>query len=424
LASQQDVNGFLVDYPECSNESSGITIFGEDIQNLEGLLGIRKMGSFRILNAPLLNSLAGLDSLRFAGSLNIRYSQSKLQDLSALSELDSVGLLSLSFNEFITDLSSFQNLEFLNKLSVEGNGVLSGMNPVINNDKILESSSIVITDNHEANDLAHLLHPNIENIDGIAILESSNFSFVGLTQLDTIQEFVINDCHDISFEGLQEWEHIQELLLEFNDFSTFNPNHKLLGIDKIGKLQFTGNSNLESLEVYLPNLTMLSEFLFIGNNENLINITPLEDTEPPTEGVLSTSNRLMVSDNPDLISCESYLLCKAIELYPDSVRIEGNGEFCEKDLLTEEFCKQILSTDDLLDVGVEIYPNPFNHFIEIRTESSFYYQLRLYDVLGRELLSSFNSTRLYLDDLLSSTYFLKIVDLENGKHKTFKIVKE
>ncbi|PKP03241.1 MAG: hypothetical protein CVU14_02125, partial [Bacteroidetes bacterium HGW-Bacteroidetes-9] len=71
LFSQEDVDNFKLDYPGCNEIDGSIQIQGTDITNLNGLLGLTSVnGSLFIINT-LVADLSGLDSLTFAGYLDI-----------------------------------------------------------------------------------------------------------------------------------------------------------------------------------------------------------------------------------------------------------------------------------------------------------------------------------------------------------------
>jgi hypothetical protein len=424
LTSQQEVNNYLLNNPDCSDESGGILISGNDIVDLIGLTGIRKMTSFRIISAPNLTSLEGLDSLIFVGDFNITYQENNLQDLSALSNIDSIGILNFQFNENIVDLSAFVNLEFLNSLWVDGDGLLKGMEPVILSGGFFNNSNILVSRNSIENDFSDLVHPDLENLGGVEILGSSNFSFRGLSQLDTISNILISNCQNISLEGLDSLNHMNEMKWEFNDFQSFDTSYKLNNIKTLKRLQYTGNINLESLEVYLPNLEQVDESIFIGTNEHLVNISPLEWSEPPREGDSAPTNRILLINNPDLVSCDSYLLCKAVEIYPDSVRIEDNGEFCTIDYFTEENCSSIVSVENSIDSDLSVYPIPFNSVLNIEENVFTDFRLRVYNTDGASIYSSENEYSINLSHLVSGMYFLEIEDIYSGDRILKRVVKE
>lgn len=132
--SQQDINDFAVNYPNCSHIQGGISIYmdgddfgsnSSDIDNLEPLNQIRSIDGNLIIGSiacdflwndnPQLTSLSGLENLTtIGGSLWIE-SNSNLTDLTGLEGLTSIG------GELQIGGSSLTNLNGLNNLeSVQG----------------------------------------------------------------------------------------------------------------------------------------------------------------------------------------------------------------------------------------------------------------------------------------------------------------
>jgi hypothetical protein len=109
--SQNEIDNFQVNYPNCSQIQGSITINGSDIANLNGLNNISSIGGGILIGTNLdLNCLTGLDSVTsIGGSLLIVYTY--LDNLTGLEGLTTVGgRLEIEYNSELTDLNGLENL--------------------------------------------------------------------------------------------------------------------------------------------------------------------------------------------------------------------------------------------------------------------------------------------------------------------------
>lgn len=90
----------------------------------------------------------------------------------------------------------------------------------------------------------------------------------------------------------------------------------------------------------------------------------------------------------------------------------------------------ITGIEEAKDISLEIavYPNPASDFVRLKIEDNDIQNLRyqLYDINGNILLDKRvegNETNISIQNLLSSTYFLKVIH-GNKAMKTFKIIKK
>ncbi len=75
----------------------------------------------------------------------------------------------------------------------------------------------------------------------------------------------------------------------------------------------------------------------------------------------------------------------------------------------------LTSIHELSDVKFHIFPNPTRDQVWIDVDGQINYRLYLYDVNGIAIQTLDNPVRLDLVDLLSGTYFIKIVDMKSNK---------
>jgi len=106
LTSQEDVDNFALDYPDCTDLSIHMTIrenFTTPIINLSGLANITMItGELEISHNDDLTSLEGLENVTtIPGELYIN-SNDGLTSLTGLENLNSVGALNINGHENIT----------------------------------------------------------------------------------------------------------------------------------------------------------------------------------------------------------------------------------------------------------------------------------------------------------------------------------
>ncbi|MCC7521872.1 MAG: T9SS type A sorting domain-containing protein [Flavobacteriaceae bacterium] len=79
-------------------------------------------------------------------------------------------------------------------------------------------------------------------------------------------------------------------------------------------------------------------------------------------------------------------------------------------------------------IGVSIYPNPFVSELNITFPNSSQYDIELYDVNGKLIWSRNTSnqteTKLVLDTLSETNYFLLVKDVALQKVKVFQVIKQ
>ena len=87
----------------------------------------------------------------------------------------------------------------------------------------------------------------------------------------------------------------------------------------------------------------------------------------------------------------------------------------------------VLGTEDFLELtGITAYPNPTTDFVNLRFSELSDYEIKLFDVSGRQL-SEFKTSqtnfKVDLKSFLNGVYFMNVSDAENGKSKVFRILK-
>jgi hypothetical protein len=180
FTTQEEIDNFPVDNPDCVEIAGNVEINGSNITNLNGLLQIEVFGgNLEIFGNTSLTDLTGLNSVSsIAGDLKV-HNNPVLSDFSGLGSLLSIGgNFQVSNNAVLENMNSLGGLSAL--ASIGGNLWISG--------------------NPDLTSLSGLL--GIESIDGYLKIDSNNalYNLSGLQNIDTsgINSLYIRENHLLS----------------------------------------------------------------------------------------------------------------------------------------------------------------------------------------------------------------------------------
>jgi gliding motility-associated-like protein len=358
LTRQSEVDSFPINYPGCDVVEGELIISGNDILNIDSLIGIKRMYYMQIYNTSLLN-LDGLDNLeRVYHTLNIESNQS-LINLNALQRLDSLIALRINFNNSLQNLYGFSSLSVVRDLDIFYNNSLRNLqglnsvkfinnfnlsdNPLINNLQGLDSvyliNSMYINNNRMLLDFTGLSsltklytlsitnNENIINLNGFQRLgELDNFSvtrnssllnFEGFDNItNTNQHCYISDNPSLtSFQGLNNWRYMETGLLVISNNSSIINLYGLNNLEKTGGLLIQNNNKLKNLQgiEQLSNMSssVSGNTIIIQSNPELCSINELNSN--------LNANRIQtfsIVNNPNLSCCK-----KIDEIFTNSNRV-------------------------------------------------------------------------------------------------------
>ena len=83
----------------------------------------------------------------------------------------------------------------------------------------------------------------------------------------------------------------------------------------------------------------------------------------------------------------------------------------------------VLSTHELTNLSISIYPNPAIDIIKIDVPGNLKYDANLYDFNGRVIISTTNKSVIEIQTLPLGVYFIEIKDLDSGQKVISKIIK-
>jgi len=150
FSTQNQIDNFHTNYPNCTIIFGNVTISGANITNLNGLNGLTAIdANFTITNDSVLPNLSGLDSLTYIGGaleINWNHNLSSLTGLNKITEIG--GYLDITGNNNLTSLTALHNLASINGyLQVDLNNVLDNLTGLDNiNDKSITTLKIYNND--------------------------------------------------------------------------------------------------------------------------------------------------------------------------------------------------------------------------------------------------------------------------------------
>ena len=390
LNSQDEVDDFVAQYPNCTEIFGDFEINGLSITDISGLENIINVdGELSIVSTSLVD-LAGLNNIESFNSLTI--SNNAL--LTSIEDLGSEGIIANQIN--ITNNPVLESLEGLSNVSNDYFGF------IFLNDLPLVTS----------------LEP-LSNFTGTASFYINNLAIADLTGLEQITNstyIILQNLPSLtSLEGLNQLSNFinlsnarigDGLINEINDFSTG------LIID---------NTSISNLSPLSSLLSLANNNLSFYDNPNLTNLEGLSNLNP------DSVSQLNIVGNESLSNCAISVICQIIDSENTSfVQIESNSDNCDSIEIIEEICSN-LSSEVFASSNVQVFPNPFHDKIKIiQNNQSKSIQIDLYDISGKKILSQGHVNNeieiIGLESLSTGIYFLKI-QFSNGSFETIKLVK-
>ncbi len=390
FSTQSQIDSFQFNYPDCTGIEGSVNILGEDITNLDGLIGITSVGgdlnigkyewwlpqgnpnlmglvglsnltsiggSLRIGDNDALASLAGLGSLvSIAGELGIYYNDA-LTSLTGLEALTSIGDdLRISFNQ-ITSLTGLEGLAFLgDTLYIGGNDLLTSLSGL----------------------------EGLTSIDGNLFIHANNAltSLMGLSFLDSVGENfqVLSNSHLSSFTGVDSLSYIGgRLIIKTN--AALSSLEGLGDLDAIGSdLRIEGNAALKSLDG-LEGLNTIGGWLIVEYNDALNSLSGIANLDPGSILHLSLMNNQLLSE------CNIQVICDYLEASYGTVNIHTNASGCNSQSEVEEACDNEGYGEAAKPVSFIIHPNPSGKdFITLTSNSPHIFtHLKCFNTFGQQV---------------------------------------
>ena len=403
FSTQEQIDNFQINYPGCTEILGDVDIYGNTIENLNGLSILTNIGGdLTISNANGLTSLTGLDNLMsIEGSLN--YYGGNLTSLTGFEGLTSIGgsfvvwgtsLISLTGLEGLTSINGNIEIRYnhslINLLGLDNLSLIDGSINFFRNDSL---TNLIGLDNlthiegslsfQGSNCLSNLMGlDNLTSIAGYLVFRFNEAltSFEGLESLTSVEGLIISGTALVNLTGLDGLTYISGGLV-IGDHGTGgqggNPVLKsLTGLERlinIGWLDINNNDSLTSL-VGLGNVTSFVDYLTIIQNPVLSSLTGLDNI-----GADSITS-LYISSNNSLSTCEVQSVCDYLVSPGGIIEISNNATGCDSQQEVEEACASSINEVSAL-YGIKIQPNPFS------TSTTLSYELQQPEIVQ---LSIFN----------------------------------
>jgi len=426
--SQDQVDQFIIDYPDCNKVNGNLCVgscdlsYGpptSDIVDLSPLTNLIEVKDSIVINKnKFLTTLNGLNNLSiFQGRIYISKNDS-LQDIMAIKEIvPNSNEFTLFLNPRIENVDIFQGLDTINfNISITACHEISSLDGFqdteVINGKLQLTALSKIKNFFGLQSLKKVVEFHIGALDSIENLE-------GLNQLEIVTDylFIINNKSLVNLQGLDNLRKTR--VLNVSGTNVFN---SLTGIENLEEIDadliLQNTRHIENLDA-LENLQKIGNLIYINNCHSLEDISGLQNVDPNLEPSLDYYN-LILTNNPNLSECAIESICGILLNDNLSHDIDDNGFDCN----TEE---QILAKC-IVDVGEEnqlsplTFPNPTDGLIYFKNLKKDTRKFLIINSMGvRAEVSSFEPNQLDMSDFPSGIYTILIT--ENEKIMSFKLMK-
>jgi len=337
FTTQEAIDSFQTDYPDCTEIEGRVMIYGGNITNLVGLSVVTSIGEELVISDNnALTSISGLNNIvEIGGYLVIGYNN-ELTSLTGLNNIVSInGNLEVIGNNLLTNLSGLDNIT-----------TIGGHFRIYENDLLTSFTGV----------------ESLTAIGGDLYIYNSFVltSLVGLSNVTSIGENLFIGCESGYLSALTT-------LVGLYNLTTIGGNATLLS-----------NSSLIDLEG-LNNLTSIGETLTIDGNNILSSIEGISNIE-------SIINNLNIRNNPLLSTCEVVSVCEYLANPTGNVSIFNNAPGCNSAEEVEEACLVSVESYDV-ESEFSIYPNPSKNKLFLSNKSGIAInEVNIYNQLGQKVL--------------------------------------
>lgn len=416
-------------FPNLTTVGNGISIQNNTFQQFSGFNSFTTLtaGTLQFLSNSQLQTISGFNSLNSITSLNLGFvGNSNLETINAFSNLQTI-------NGLLIRNTKLTNINFLSSLNTN-NAQLS-----IENNPLLTNATFPNMVNHNfSNGTTGVRYLRIQNNPALTTIGNINFNGSSTCEALTINGSAINS---ISPFGTSSFSVNGEVLIANNSLLNllFLQNltscggiriiqcaqlQNLLGLANLTNINGQGstnginisiNANLTTLNgLNVSNITLSNQPITISGNSTLNNINALSVI--PVSGI----SNLSISNNGQLATCASTWLCDYAAT-GKPLTITGNATGCESVAAINTACAALSNLDFNL-AEISLFPNPTDAIFSIEVPNEVVKQVRIFDVTGKMLLDS-NQSTLNVSSFASGIYMINI-ETESGKIGVSKLVKK
>jgi S-formylglutathione hydrolase FrmB len=346
FTTQEEIDNFQINHPNCDEIEGNVTIWGEDITNLNGLIVLTSIGGdMEIIANSALTTLTGLEELTtIEGDMSINYSFA-LTNLTGLQGLTYIGGdLYLNENYSLTSLAGLEGLTTIGGNMDIYRSVLTSLTGLEGLTSI--GGNLFIYENYSLTSLTGL--EGVNSIEGGLYLASTNFltdlsGLEGLTSISGNLEIGGNNALT-SFTGLEGLESIGgSLSIGWSDYYSIYGNPSLTSI--------TG----------LNNLTSIGGNLNISFNDDLTSLYGLDSINA------GSINSIFIDYNASLSTCHVTSICEYLVSPNGTIEIHNNAPGCNSPTEVLNICIQDVEKEETLNgPDFNIYPSPVNDFATLQ----------------------------------------------------------
>ncbi|MCB0531737.1 MAG: DUF11 domain-containing protein [Saprospiraceae bacterium] len=441
FGTQQDIDNFPINNPNCTTIAGNVEIQGWEIENLNGLSAITSIGGDLVLyNNYELTSLSGLDKLTNIGGKLIISGHTSLPNLNGFNQLKTIGgslflygntnLTALTGLESLTSVGGYlelqsnrdlKNLNGLNNLSSVGNYLkvflnysltsLAGLDKLSNipgNLQIIENdnlTSLTGLENlvHVGGNLEISVNP-LSSLEPLSLLTTIDGTFTlqllpltslhGLEQLTSIKQGLrLSSIGQLkNLKGLSNLSYLGGTLGLANTYGLKN----LVGLEKLdtihGILQLINNYTLTSL-TGLEKISVVTQQVWIRDNPVLTSLSGLD-------GLTVVGGEIVISGNPNLSDCAIEPFCTYFSHKPDLI-IENNAPGCNSEFDVLVRCPALTANVRVLyDVNGNCLPDSTDTpaaGVQVRLSALNQLRIRETNAAGNVNLDVFNDAYFALD---------------------------
>jgi len=334
-------------------------------------------------------------------------------------KIDSFGRLDINFpQDTVVDLKLFEHIKYINgDLTLIGNALF--LPPLRFNGG--DDFDITVASNNRKNDLKNVMPQKPNSNIHFSFINSFNLNCELDYDLDSIYGFRISGCDKFNLGTFKKVKYCnvlrvlgqREMGREFEDFQLEDVNSFIVANNR---------TPLDGSKIF-PNLKNIKTRLWLEINKNLDNLTFLDNCKIPFDYITYSIEKTFIRiENNDLLeTCNSNFLCRAFKEYPDSIKVSGNFNDCNNELISRE-CNPITSLVDYAENEIFLYPNPTSGRVQFNKNMG-PCSLTVYNLQGK-LVKEIDKIGSEVDliDLPAGIYFLYFRDNRSIKrHKLIKV---
>ncbi|RLD53162.1 MAG: hypothetical protein DRJ05_16810, partial [Bacteroidetes bacterium] len=315
--TQEQIDDFQTDYPDCTEIEGDVEIEGNTITNLDGLINIQLIdGELEIHDNNQLSSLLGLASLSsINGSISI-HNNPQLSNINGLNSITNIdGHLFVSYNQNLVNFSGLVSLTTIDySFNVSFNDALIDFNGLYNLISI----------------------GNLFTIDSNPALEDMT--------------------------GLNQLENVGGSLTFFNNTSLANMSG-LESLTSVGSNLYIEDNPLLASVTALSGITEIGNMLYISNNDAIASLSGLDSIQP------NSITDLTITNNETLSTCHVQSICDYLISPNGTILIENNAPGCNTQTEVYDACWVKVNEASAIENKIQIFPNPAKNTITILNPS-------------------------------------------------------